>query len=529
MPVTNCSPEFDLYSAAWGRIADVLEGSDAVKRNATTYLPMLAGHREEPESYSEYVTNALFMNGSALTLSAYIGAIFRKDMTLEVPARIKPRLDNINGAGDSIHTFAKRVMRHVLAFGRYGLLVEAAAPSDDGSSNVIDFRDPAANLPWIAGYEARDIRCWRTRTVAGRPVLDQLILHEQVEVQDDDEFGFKLESQYRVLDLDETGMYRVRLFREINNTHEIVASYEPRPRGQRIPYIPFVFINPTDLRPSVSKPPLLDLVDVNLSHFKSSAEIEQARSRIAWPLPVVISDADAMPLKFGGNWALWLPPGSDAKFLEFNGKGLSDLSAALDEKASYMATLGARLLQEPKRAAEAAETHYLRASSENSTLASCANTASDGLKAALTHMAEWVAATGEVNVELNTDFFDVPVSPQTVTALMSAVQAGLYPMDEFLWVLKQGEMMRQETTIEDARRMNEQDQPVLLGRAEDLAEINRPPQPAPAQGNGGNDDEEDRPTNGGNGRNGRTGTSTASSSGRTTNRADIGPRRRTSS
>lgn len=504
----------------------MLKGSDAVKRNANTYLPMLPGHREEPDSYSEYVTNALFMNGSDLTLSAYIGAVFRKDPTIDVPARIKPRLDNINGAGDSIHTFCKRVMRHVLSFGRYGLLVEAAAPSDDGSSNVVDFRDPAANLPWIAGYEARDIRCWRTRTVAGKPVLDQLILHEHVEVlEDDDEFGFKLASQYRVLDLDDAGLYRVRLFREINNTHEIVASYEPRPRGKRIDHIPFVFINPTDLRPSVSKPPLLDLVDVNLSHFKSSAEIEQARSRIAWPLPVVISDADAMPLKFGGNWALWLPPGSDAKFLEFSGSGLTDLKAAMDEKAGYMATLGARLLQEPKRAAEAAETHYLRASSENSTLASCANTASDGLKQALTYMAEWVAAAGEVKVELNTDFFDVPVSPQTVTALMSAVQAGLLPIDEFLWVMKQGEMLRQETSIEDARRLIEQDQPVLMGRAEDLAEINRPPQPAPTA-NGGNVNNGNQPTNGGSGGNG---TATVSSGGRTTNKTDIGPRKRTAS
>jgi hypothetical protein len=530
MPVDTVHPEYALARPQWDRIADVLDGTDAVKRSAHAYLPMLPGHREDPSSYAFYVSNAMFLNGSELTVNAFLGAVFRKAPSVEVPARVKPRLENLNGAGEGFDTFAKRAMRNVLAFGRYGLLVEAPAPGEGGGA-ASDPRDPAGALPWIAGYEARDIRSWRTRVVAGRPVLDQVILHEQVEAPADDEFGFRHQGRYRVLDLDDAGLYRVRLYRHVNQSYELTDTFEPRPRGSRIDYIPFTFIGPTDLRPAVTRSPILDLVDANLDHFKASAELQQARSRIAWPLPVVVSDAEPVPLRFGGDWALWLPPGSDAKFLEFSANGLSDLSAALAEKAGDMATLGARLLQQPKRAAEAAETHYLRASAENATLASCANTVSDGLKAALTHVAEWVAASGEVKVELNTDFFDVPVSPQTLSALMAAVQAGLYPMDEWAHVLKQGEMVREETTIEEFRAMLQTDQPVLLGRAEKLAEINRPPPPErPDEG----DEEEDGEDGGrsGNAANGasrpRSPVPRGGSSDNRTTRQDIGPRRRTS-
>lgn len=530
MPVDFVTEEYARFRPQWDRIADVLDGTDAVKRNAHVYLPMMEGHRENPHSYARYVANASFLGASELSVNAFLGAVFRKDPSIEVPARIKPRLDNLNAAGDAFDTFAKRTMRNVLAFGRYGLLVEAPAPGE-GGAQAVDMRDPAAALPWIAGYEARDIRSWRTRIVAGRPVLDQVILHERVEAPAEDEFGFRHEGQHRVLDLDDAGLYRVRLYRHVNQSYELTGIFEPRPRGSRIDYIPFVFISPTDLRPGVTKSPILDLVDANLDHFKASAELQQARSRIAWPLPVVISEAEPSPLRFGGDWALWLPPGSDAKFLEFSANGLGDLSAALQEKAADMAVLGARLLQEPKRAVEAAETHYLRASAENATLASCANTVSDGIQTALSHMAEWVAAAGQVKVELNTDFFDVPVSPQVVTALMAAVQAGLYPMDEWAHVLKQGEMVRQETTIEEFRAMLQTDQPVLLGRAEKLAEINRPPPPD----DGDEDGEDDGDTNGppangavrnANGRNGNAGGTAGGGSARTT-RQDLGPRRRT--
>lgn len=482
MPVTNTHPQYDLALPGWRRVADVLEGTDALRRSATTYFPMLAGHIENPDSYTRYIDGMVLFNGTERTVSALTGSVFRKDPSVVVPPRLKPRMDNINGAGDSFYTFAKRVVRDVLSYGRYGLLIEAMAPEEDGRSPQVDPRDAAAGLPWIAGYDPRDIRCWRTKIVLGKPVVDQVILHEQKQVDGEDEFGFKIISIYRVLDLDETGYYRVRLFQENGkDTYDQVAEFLPKPRGQRINYIPFIFVGPTDLQPNVTRSPILDLVDVNISHARSLVDLEAGRSKLAYPLPIIITDAEQVELKFGGDWALWLPTGSDAKFLEFTGKGMEELAAALPQKEGYMAALGARLLQEPKRQAEAAETHYIKQSSENSTLASVAKTCGDAFKVALTYMAEWVSAVGEVKCELNTDFFDVPISPQAVTSLIAAVQGGLMPVDDFLWVLKQGELLRPDLTIEEARALIEQDAPRLMGTPENLNDPSTQGQQQPQQ------------------------------------------------
>lgn len=483
MSVKNCHESYLFHKLQWDRISDVLDGSDSVKTSAKEYLPMLEGHLEDPSSYERYVNGALFMNATSRCVDAYQGAIFRKDPTVTVPARLKPRLDNVNGSGDSFYTFAKRVTRHNISFGRYGLLVEAPAPRRQGEPDPVDPRDPAGTLPWIAGYEARDIRCWRTKTMGGKRVVDQIILHERTEVPGDTEFGFQYESRYRVLDLDEGG-YRIRLFTESDTGDSVQIGEDilPTVNGKRLSYIPFIFVGPTDLQPDVTRSPILDLVDVNLSHFRSSAELEVGRGRLAFPLAIIIgADTDPIPLKFGGDHALWLPAGADAKFLEFSGKGLDELAAALPQKEGYMATLGARLLQEPKREAEAAETHYIKQSSENSTLASVAKTTSDALKQALTWMAEWVSAVGEVKCELNTDFFDVPISPQAVTSLIAAVQGGLMPVDDFLWVLKQGELLRPDLTIEEARALIEQDAPRLMGTPENLSDTPQQGQQQPQQ------------------------------------------------
>lgn len=476
MPVTFCHDEYLYNLPLWNKISDCMEGDHAVKASANQYLPMLEGHKADPDSYVRYVNGALWYGAARRVRESFISSIFRKDPSIVVPARLKPRLDNINGAGDNFYTFSKRVVSDVLTYGRIGLLVDFPAPLDENGNKVVpDPKDPAGTLPWIATYECRDIRSWRTKIRGGKTIVDQIILRENKIVPAEDEFGFKLERQYRILDLDETDQYRMRVFRTSDNGNdELIAQFEPTPdKGKRINYIPFIFIGPTDLRPDVTRSPLLDLVDAQVSWFKSSAECESARSKIAWPILWVATDQmpDAPPpIQVGGDQAMWLPIGGSLNIAEFRGDGIGALERALSQKEGYMAALGARMLEEPKRAAEAAETQYLKKSSENSILASVAMTTSDGLTAALKIACDWVAATGEVKAELNTDFFDAPVSPQTITALVAAVQAGYYTLNDFIHVMLQGEMIRPGTSIEEIRAELETEAPRLMGTPENLSD-----------------------------------------------------------
>lgn len=469
MPVDSKHPDYILYEPKWQRIKDCLDGEDAIKQGG--YVPMLEAYRSDKRNgtarMQSYVDRGVFSNAVDRTAAALIGAIFRKEPDYEVPKRLMPRLDNINGAGDTIFTFAKHVCHHVLTMGRFGLFIDWPEEGED-------------LLPFMAGYDAFSIHSWRTRNVGGRPKLDQVTLYEEISVPAPDGFGSILEPQYRVLELDVKGKYVQRLFvkdeesrgRNLNTTLPVgtigssrwverVVDSKPD-KGKEIDYIPFIFLSPHHLRESVTKPPFLDMANLNIAHFKGSVALEHGRFFTAHGTPYITGHAKSAnpdnPEESDESWDygpenLWMIPEADATvgMLQYSSDGLSYLENGQAEKERQMAFLGARLMDSQKRAVEAAETHEIRQSSENGTLAGAANSVSLGFEWCLTKMAEWVRQPKEkCTFRLNTDFYDKPLDPTLLANVMGALQAGHYPPSAWFWFLKEGELLPPEMTAEDA-------------------------------------------------------------------------------
>src|SRR3954471_10142942 len=124
------------------RCADALGGTDAVKGNARAYVPRTQDQIQYPETYDEMIARSSYTNFVGRTVDGLEGLIFRKDPSITVPPRYKPRLENINNSGDNISTFAKKVCREVISFGRVGILIDAMPKGDHR------FDDPASLLPY---------------------------------------------------------------------------------------------------------------------------------------------------------------------------------------------------------------------------------------------------------------------------------------------------------------------------------------------------------------------------------------------
>lgn len=467
MPVNYQHPQYLSRAPQWDRISDVLAGSDAVKRRPESYLPMLSGHRKRPAAYAAYVDRALWYGATSRTLDALIGTVYRREPQVRLPPRLQPLVANVNGQGDTLYTFSKTVLEEVCSKGRYGILADI---SSDGTG-----------LPHLVGYKAEDIWSWRTRTVRGRKVVDQIILREEFEVVNLDGFGASCAEQFRVLELDEAGYYASSVYRTVGEAggasgERAEAVYElaeepirarPKP-GQPIDYLPFVFLNSGHLRPDTCKPPMLDMADVQVSHYRSSADLEEGRHRLAFPIPVISGvDADSGAVWEVGGDSVWeIPVDAKAYMLEFTGQGLGSLENALSQKERYLAFLGAKMLEGQKKQAETAEALHLRNSGENANLATIARTVSDGFEAVFRILCDWTASPAQdLKFELNQDFYDSRLTAQDLVALVQAVQVGVLPLDDFLYNLKQGEILRPEITIEDARHLLETDRPPLLGQA----------------------------------------------------------------
>jgi len=439
MPVNEQHREYVRFTPQWKRIRDAVGGEDAIKASGKVHLPKPSG--QDDYDYTQYLKRAMFYGASARTLQGLVGAIFRKSANVDAPKRMDELLDNITATGLPFQNFAKMATEEVITLGRAGILVDK--PSEgEGSA-------------YCRLYPAESIINWRTEVRDGREQLVQLVLHEERQVAGDDGFGTEFVNNYRVLAIDEDGFYNVTLYNEEMVEGDLAYSIEdeltPTNRGERFAYIPFVFLSPNDLTPPVSRSPILDLVNVNMSHYRTQADLEQGNYLTSSPTPYIIGQRNAENSSWSiGSGTIWfLNEGASTGMLEYGGGGLSYLEKSLDRKQSMMALLGARLLEESKRTAEAAETVRLRGSGESSILASIADTVSDGLQQALSWCAEWEGFTDTINVELNKDFMDARLTPQELQSLVSAWQSGAIGQADLLFNLQRGEMLRPDYSLEE--------------------------------------------------------------------------------
>ena len=456
MPVNAAHPEYVDHKDQWERCRDTREGSDAVKSKKEKYLPrldsMLKGDLRSEARYAAFLMRAYFYNAVGRTVEGLTGAIFQKDPVFEVPNTIEEHLDDITMGGLSAAAFALTVTDEVIAIGRVGVLVDMSA-------------DPAPEKqrPYWALYEAEDIVSWRTERLAGDEVLTRVVLREMVEELDPkDEFVTKPVEQFRVLTLapGPSGgrVYGQAVYRKNTDGHWILTeTVTPARRGAALDYIPFVFLGPTSISACVEKPPLLDLVDVNLSHYRNMGTLEHGLHHTGTPTLVISDDksqAGTEPIEFGSGVALMLATAGKAEILQADGENLGALERAAERKKGDMSTLGAALLEKQATAvAETATAVGMRQAGRHATLRTIAGSVERGLSLVLQIHAWWFG-TGDMDaikasVELNKEFFALQMTPTQAKELVLMWQAGGASWETTYYNLQRGGMTRPDVSAEE--------------------------------------------------------------------------------
>lgn len=472
MSVTTTHKHYDLNRSKWKRCRDVIAGRDAVIANGRVsqrftgtmfdpvsindvYLPRLAGQTEA--EYRAYAERAGFFNATGRTIDAMTGLVFAKDPVWKLPTAIETYEDDITLSATNLREFSEQIVEQQVAVGRVGIMVDHPAVPVGGLS-VADAE--RLNIrPFMRMYTAENIINWRVGVVNGVRALTMVVLREDIE-QPKDEFTVTEVTQYRVLDLTPEG-YRVRL---MNDKGEVTNEVYPTMRGVPMRFIPFSILGANSCDADVQKPPLLDLVDTNLSHYRNSADYEHGLHFTGLPTPYVagVQLAEGQSLSLGSMTAWVFPdPAANVGFLEFKGDGLKTLAEAMKAKEQRMAVLGARMLSDDRRSNEAFGTIELRTAGERSVLASIARAASDAIRRSLDIMAEWVGAPADVEFVLNTDFGASRMMPQMLTALVAAYQSGAIPMSVLFENLQRGEIVNPDMELEAFQQQIEDEGPNL--------------------------------------------------------------------
>lgn len=452
MTVNTSCAEYIKNKEKWFKCRTVVQGEEAVKDAGTVFLPSLGG--QKTTDYESYKTRALFYGATGRTVSGLLGAIFRKSPVIEYKnGRIQKELRSVTQDYQSSDSFAAIIVQEILTMGRVGVLVDA--PKENGGT------------AYLAHYQTESIINWKYSDIAGSLVLSFVVLEEGYEESGVDEFCFVAKKQYRVLELVD-GKYQQRLFRsteEDNNNTEYTEVKDsvttPQVGGRALDYIPFVFINATDTTANVYNSPILALANVNLSHYRSSADLEHGRHFTGLPTAWLAGFDKDDEYRIGSQVA-WVTDDAQATagYLEFTGQGLLSLENALKEKQEMMAVLGARMLEAPRGAVESDKTLTIRYRGENNVLANISKTTSGALSQLYTWLMEWRGITQEVVVALNSDFINDRMSPADMKDMMESWQGGAMSWEVLFFNYKRGEVYPENVDMEAERIKIEEEVPM---------------------------------------------------------------------
>jgi len=454
---------YETLAPKWRRCRDCVSGSDAVKNAGSRYLPLLDSHKDKPDKYAAYKQRALFYNATGRTVDGLAGGIFQKAPSIETASKIQEHVKDITLTGEPLDMFALKVTKEYLITGRYGILVDMA------SDEAVEKR------PYWVGYQAEDIVNWRFKRMGGDQELNLVVLREEIqELDPNDEFAAKPVIQYRVLRLSDEGVYTQQIYTEDkvapgdmsgNKTYVPGEILTPLRRGVPLNFIPFA------LPWAVTSPPILDLVDVNLSHYRGSADLKHGLHFTALPTPWVsgaVGDG-SKPLTIGSGTAWVLEKDGSAGMVEFTGKGLAAIRTDLQDMQRIMATLGARLLEEAPRYTETATAVSMRHAGDYATLRTLAQIVEQQISWALKVHEWWVGTETLVTqikskIELNKIFYDQTITADELRALLLALQSNSISYKTFYMRLSNAGWMR-EGIDSDEELQDIEDQPEMVGVA----------------------------------------------------------------
>lgn len=414
--------EYRYFIGDWIRLLDVVTGGEReVKERGTEYLPQTSGQKQNTslgdEIYCAYKERAVFYSYSKDTLIAMLGVMHAKKARFELPVSLEAlneEAERPEGWRVGLNQMLREINREQLTYARLGLLVDM--PMGDIPTQEA--------IPKILMYQCFFILDWSTRELDnGDIVLDYVLLAEEKPIESDNRMA-RIEDtaiQLRILALDQNGEYYSHTIdvdtsqqwstneqlKEFNlNTPPPDAVY-PMANGEHLTFIPFVFINVTDLRPDIQKSPLLQLANMDVSIYRGDADWAQAYFLQGQATPVFsgVSDQnDQLLLGAGGNIQL-SDDKAKAYFMEVSGNGLGEMRERQTGLQNYATSLGISLVdQSQPESGKALET---RVGIKSAPLATVAMTGAKGLYKALQYALFW--KTGEMMaddlvIEHNKDF-----------------------------------------------------------------------------------------------------------------------------
>jgi hypothetical protein len=473
MPVTDTHKLYDKRLPDWLLVRDCVAGSSAIKARADSgastttttgrgnAMSSLAGTRylpppnaddfseENQQRYAAYRKRASFANFTGNTRDGFLGMVFRQALALNLPTQVEYLTDNATGGGLSLSQLAQDAVGDTLQTGRYGLLTDYPTAPENLTVEQVRRLGLQAN---ILPYVAESIINWRTAVVDGVRRLSLVVLCEPVEVVQDDGFGVVCEKQYRVLMMIE-GVYHQQVFNK--DSVPITQAITPRKfDGSLWAVIPFQFIGTNNNDETPDKACLYDIAEVNIAHYRNSADFEESSFMVGQPTPWAAGLTQAWVDKamkggvmIGSRAVVVLPVGGSFGIAQAEPNQMP--SKGMEAKEGQLVKIGANIIRDTSGDMRVDQVKIVHAG-RTSKLGTLAGNVQDALTQSVTWALEFMGGEPvDDMVTVNREFFDSRIDPQEILAGVALLDRGLIAKVDVRTRLRKTEWIGATRTDED--------------------------------------------------------------------------------
>lgn len=454
MPVSTNNPQYELYSGVWEKTRDAVRGSVAVKDKRAKYLPVPDADTNaqgvDSVRYKQYIKRAVFTNYTGRTKNALVGAAFRKNPIVELPEGLEYLVDDATGDGLSLEQMAKDELSNLLETGRSLLLVDYPQADENISAEDVERLDLRAS---IIPYAAEAVINWKTEVIAGRRLLTLVVIAEPY-LDASDEFTHESKTQYRVLRLGDEG-YSQQIYRDEEPYGE---EFFPRKAdGSTWDFIPVTFVGSKNNDSTVDDAPLSDIADVNIAHYRNSADYEESCFITGQPTLFITHSLSQEQweaynpegIKIGSRAGHVLGETGGASLLQADPNNL--VMEAMRAKEQQMVAIGARIITD-RGGNETAEGARIRFASENSVLGDIVGNLSEAIHTCIYWCGDFMGVPADDCVfEINREFYDKSVDPQMIMSLVTLLDRQIVSNQDIFDRLKAGGLIDANRTLEDVQ------------------------------------------------------------------------------
>jgi hypothetical protein len=472
MTIIAQHPQYKLMLPDWETMRDTYAGERSVKERGQKYLYPTPGMIEDGmtpgkrgyNTYENYKSRAVFSDFVKMGVEYYIGLMYQKPPVINLPKALEPLRDDATVDHQGLEQLLRKINEQQLVVGRLGLMV------DIPTNPVVTPDRPL--LPYIAMYLAEAITNWDTGTRAeiDIPELNMVVLNEST-YKRTSQFEWGFVQQFRTLFLgppntnEETGVYAQHLFSGNEVSFDPSMLEAPSIRGTTLDKIPFVFINTSDLLPSVDQPPLMGLAKLALAVYRGEADYRQNLYMQGQDTLVVIGGNEDDTFRTGAGAVIQLRPGQgvDAKYVGVTATGLAEQRQALENDKMAARNLAGQLFDTRTKDKESGEALSTRVAAQAATLNQVGDTGAEGLEQMLKVCAKWIGADpNEVEVIPNKEYTAQVFLAADLQALITAKNLGAPISAETIHDIMVERGMTEIDYEEEMARI-ENEKPILIG------------------------------------------------------------------